>query len=131
MFNYEKNDKNNIYEFKCSPKHDINARFSSILIKIPNSKSRLRLLQTTENITQLYPEEQPTGYINYVFVPSVRTYKEEDSGLSGGAITAIVLCTVAAVAAIGALLFFLNRKGPAIKIPENRNMHESTDNINN
>ena len=127
----KKNDKNNTYEFKCSPKHDINARFSSILIKIPNSKSRLRLLQTTENITQLYPEEQPTGYINYVFVPSVRTYKEEDRGLSGGAITAIVLCTVAAVAAIGALLFFLNRKGPAIKIPENRNMHESTDNINN
>ena len=127
----KKNDKNNTYEFKCSPKHDIYARFSSILIKIPNSKSRLRLLQTTENITQLYPEEQPTGNINYVFVPSVRTYKEEDSGLSGGAITAIVLCTVAAVAAIGALLFFLNRKGPAIKIPENRNMHESTDNINN
>ena len=44
----KKNDKNNTYEFKCYPKHDIYASFSSILIKIQNSKSRLRLLQTTE-----------------------------------------------------------------------------------
>ena len=61
----------------------------------------------------------------------MRDYKADKKGLSGGAITAIVLSTVAVIAALGALIFFLNRKEPQAKPEINKNFQDSSANINN
>ena len=129
-----KKNGNNNYDYKliCSPKHDIYAPFSSIIIKIPiNTQNRLRILQSSANNIQLYPENNPTENINYIYKPNVKTYERDKKGLSGGAIAAIVLATVAVVAAIGAILFFFNRKGPSVKTSTNPKFQESSTNINN
>ena len=129
-----KKNGNNNYDYKliCSPKHDIYAPFSSIIIKIPiNTQNRLRILQSSANNIQLYPENNPTENINYIYKPNVKTYERDKKGLSGGAIAAIVLATVAVVAAIGAILFFFNRKGPSVKNSTNPKFQESSTNINN
>ena len=129
-----KKNGNNNYDYKliCSPKHDIYAQFSSIIIKIPiNTQNRLRILQSSANNIQLYPENNPTEIINFIYKPNVKTYERDKKGLSGGAIAAIVLATVAVVAAIGAILFFFNRKGPSVKNSTNPKFQESSTNINN
>ena len=129
-----KKNGNNNYDYKliCSPKHDIYAPFSSIIIKIPiNTQNRLRILQSSANNIQLYPENNPTENINYIYKPNVKTYERDKKGLSGGAIAAIVLATVAVVAAIGAILFFFNIKGQSVKTSTNPKFQESSTNINN
>ena len=128
----KKGNNNKDYQLICSPKHDIYAQFSSIIIKIPiNTQNRLRILQSSTNNIQLYPENNPTEIINFIYKPNVKTYERDKKGLSGGAIAAIVLATVAVVAAIGAILFFFNRKGPSVKNSTNPKFQESSTNINN
>ena len=120
----------NVYNLKCSPKYDIYTKFSSLFIEILLN-SRLRLLQSDGNILQLYPANDLDGNINFKYVPNVRDYKADKKGLSGGAITAIVLSTVAVIAALGAIIFFLNRKEPQAKPEINKNFQDSSANINN
>ena len=128
----KKNGNNNDYKLICSPKHDIYAPFSSIIIKIPiNAQNRLRILQSSANSIQLYPENNTNENINYIYKPNVKTYERDKKGLSGGAIAAIVLATVAVVAAIGAILFFFNIKGQSVKTSTNPKFQESSTNINN
>ena len=43
---------------------------------------------------------------------------KEKSGISAGGIVAIILCTIAAIAAVFGVLYFLNGKAPAQKKPE-------------
>ena len=53
-------------------------------------------------------------------------------GLSGGAITAIVLATIAAVAAVGITFLILNKSQPAnpVKNASDMNLQNSTTNLN-
>ena len=104
-------------------------------MKVPRIPSRrLRFLDSRENKTFFTPTNA-TGDIQFEYNPEVNTFARKASkkkGLSGGAIAAIVLATVAAVAAVGIAMFFLNR-GPVnpIKTSTEMNLPNSTTNINN
>ena len=107
----------------------------TLIIKIPKVTSgRLRFLQSEENST-FYAPKTAEGDIQFEYNPEMNTFVRKASkkkGLSGGAIAAIVLATVAAVAAVGIAMFFLNR-GPVnpIKTSTEMNLPNSTTNINN
>jgi len=119
----------------CEPKKDVYTQLKSLIIKIPKiSSGRLRILQSAENST-FYAPQETEGDIQFDYNPEINTFARKASkkkGLSGGAIAAIVLATVAAVAAVGIAIFFLNR-GPInhMKTSTEMNLPNSSTNINN
>ena len=125
-----------IYRMICTPKKNVYTFFNTtkiIILNITSSNSRLRALQSTTNRTILPPSDTKE-IINFTY-PNYHVYrKTTKSGLSAGAIVAIVLATVAAVAALGIAIFFLGRakaNPPPIRNPSDLNMANSTSNINN
>ena len=128
-------NKTSYFTILCEPKKDVYTQFKTLIMKIPNLPSRrLRFLQTAVNSTYLAPLNA-NGDIQFEYNPEVNTFARKASkkkGLSGGAIAAIVLATVAAVASVGIAMFFLNR-GPVnpIKTSTEMNLPNSTTNINN
>ena len=128
-------NKTSYFTILCEPKKDVYTQFKTLIMKIPNLPSRrLRFLQTDVNSTYLAPLNA-NGDIQFEYNPEVNTFARKASkkkGLSGGAIAAIVLATVAAIAAVGIAMFFLNR-GPVnpIKTSTEMNLPNSTTNINN
>ncbi len=125
-----------IYRLICTPKKNVYTFFNTtkiIILNITSSNSRLRALQSTTNRTILPPSDTKE-IINFTY-PNYHVYRKiKKSGLSAGAIVAIVLATVAAVAALGIAIFFLGRakaNPPPIRNPSDLNMANSTSNINN
>ena len=126
----------NTFTINCEPKKDIYTLLNSLIIKVPNitTNRRLRFLQSSGNSTIRVPKTT-TGDIQFEYNPEINTFGRRSSkkkGLSGGAIAAIVLATIAAVAAVAVAIFFLNR-GPInpIKTSTEMNLPNSTTNINN
>ena len=126
----------NIFTVSCEPTKDIYTLLNTLIIKVPTETQnrRLRFLQSSGNST-IHAPKTATGDIQFDYNPEVNTFARKASkkkGLSGGAIAAIVLATVAAVAAVGIAMFFLNR-GPInpIKTSTEMNLPNSTTNINN
>ena len=124
------------YRMICTPKKNVYTNFNTtkiIILNITSSNSRLRVLQSTTNRTILPPSDTKE-IINFTY-PNYHVYRKiKKSGLSAGAIVAIVLATVAAVAALGIAIFFLGRakaNPPRIRNPSDLNMANSTSNINN
>lgn len=124
------------YRMICTPKKNVYTNFNTtkiIILNITSSNSRLRVLQSTTNRTILPPSDTKE-IINFTY-PNYHVYRKiKKSGLSAGAIVAIVLATVAAVAALGIAIFFLGRakaNPPPIRNPSDLNMANSTSNINN
>lgn len=124
------------YRMICTPKKNVYTNFNTtkiIILNITSSNSRLRALQSTTNRTILPPSDTKE-IINFTY-PNYHVYRKiKKSGLSAGAIVAIVLATVAAVAALGIAIFFLGRakaNPPPIRNPSDLNMVNSTSNINN
>ena len=128
-------NKTQLCSILCEPKKDVYTQFKRMHVIIPNITSRrLRFLDSTRNRTFFTPTNA-TGDIQFEYNPDLNTFARKASkkkGLSGGAIAAIVLATVAAVASVGIAMFFLNR-GPVnpIKTSTEMNLPNSTTNINN
>ena len=128
-------NKTSYFTVLCEPKKDIYTQLKTLIIKIPKiSSGRLRILQSAENST-FYAPPNTEGDIQFEYNPEINTFARKASkkkGLSGGAIAAIVLATVAAIAAVGIAMFFLNR-GPInpIKTSTEMNLPNSSTNINN
>jgi hypothetical protein len=126
----------NIFTINCEPKKDIYTLLNSLIIKVPNvtTNRRLRFLQSSGNSTIRAPKTAQ-GDIQFDYNPEVNTFGRKSSkkkGLSGGAIAAIVLATIAAVAAVAIAIFFLNRPPVnPIKTSTEMNLPNSTTNINN
>ena len=125
-----------IYRLICTPKKNVYTNLNTtkiIILNITSSNSRLRALQSTTNRTILPPSDTKE-IINFTY-PNYHVYRKiNKSGLSAGAIVAIVLATIAAVAALGIAIFFLGRakaNPPPIRNPSDLNMANSTSNINN
>jgi hypothetical protein len=126
----------NILTINCEPKKDIYTLLNTLKIIVPSiaQNRRLRFLQSSGNST-IRPPITTQGDIQFEYNPEINTFARKVSkkkGLSGGAIAAIVLATVAAVAAVGIAMFFLNR-GPInpIKTSTEMNLPNSSTNINN
>ncbi len=128
-------NKTSYYTVLCEPKKDIYTQLKTLIIKIPKiSSGRLRILQSAGNSTFCAPPSTE-GDIQFDYNPEINTFARKASkkkGLSGGAIAAIVLATIAAVAAVGIAMLFLNR-GPVnpIKTSTDMNLPNSSTNINN
>ena len=128
-------NKTHYFTVLCEPKKDVYTLFKTLIIKIPKVTSgRLRFLQSEENST-FYAPKTAEGDIQFEYNPEINTFARKASkkkGLSGGAIAAIVLATIAAVAAVSIAMFFLNR-GPInpIKTSTEMNLPNSSTNINN
>ena len=126
------------YRITCSPTEYIYTQKNTlkfIITEIKSSSRRLRSLSTETNRT-LYPPTNYSGIMTYEYNPGGNIYsrKTASTGLSAGAIVAIVLATVAAVAAVGLAFFFLNRvkvtPPPPIKAPSDVNFANTSTNIN-
>ena len=125
------------YKMTCSPKQYIYTQMNTLKFIIPEIKSssrRLRSLSTETNRT-LYPPTNYSGIMEYEYNPggNVFSRKTASNGLSAGAIVAIVLATVAAVACVALAFFFLNRvkvTPPPIKTPTDVNFANTSTNIN-
>lgn len=134
-----KNKTNNedYYKMDCSTNENVIAKLNTLIIKVPVLKnSRLRFLadETYNNKTLFFDDE---NLIDYQYNPDVKEYfgRNKNRGLSAGAIVAIVLASVAALVAVGAVFFFLARRTttppPIIKNQPDFNIVASTSNINN
>lgn len=127
------------YNFSCSPTYDISTRIDSLQIKIDNNKNtrrRLSLFDKQKSITQLYPGVvlNANEKIDFEYNVTINNFiKKDDNGLSGGAIAGIVLGSVAAVVAIGIVIYCLIRK-KSPKMPvnaaNNANFQDSSINMN-
>ena len=130
---YEENSTS-LYKIICFPKKNVFTRIKTTKIIIPQiSNRRLRYLESGTNITILPPSDA-SGAIDFKYSAPRSNFKRPNGGLSAGAIVAIVLSTVAAVVAIGLAIIFLNRikaNPPPIRNPTDKNMANSTSNINN
>ena len=126
------------YRMTCSPKQYIYTQMNKLKFIIPEIKSssrRLRTLSTESNRT-LFPPTNYSGIMEYEYNPTGNVFsrKTASNGLSAGAIVAIVLATVAAVACVALAFFFLNRvkvtPPPPIKTPTDVNFANTSTNIN-
>jgi hypothetical protein len=121
----------------CSPMHNVDTYINTMIINIYNSDSKkLRFLDEKNNHTLYIPSDTP-GEIHYEYKPISSPFakKMPSSGLSAGAIVAIILSILAVVVAIAAILLCLNRV-PHARFAPNKNIQDiniinSTTNINN
>jgi hypothetical protein len=121
----------------CSPMHNVDTYINTMIINIYNSdKKKLRFLDEKNNRTLYIPSDTP-GEIHYEYKPISSPFakKKSSSGLSAGAIVAIILSILAVVVAIAAILSCLNRV-PHARFAPNKNIQDiniinSTTNINN
>ena len=130
---------NESYNIKCSPKRSVYALMNTLRIDITNllkkrrlQSVRVRILEDAINTT-LIPDPDSTGVIDYTYEPKINKVipRRSSGGLSGGAITAIVLASVAAVLAVLILIFFCNRPlSPDAKNNNVISVPNSSSNIN-
>ena len=121
----------------CSPMHNVDTYINTMIINIYNSDSKkLRFLDEKSNHTLYIPSDtQEEIHYEYKPISSPFAKKKSSSGLSAGAIVAIILSILAVVVAIAAILSCLNRV-PHARIAPNKNIQDiniinSTTNINN
>jgi hypothetical protein len=130
-------NKTKSFLITCSPMHNVDTYINTIIINIYNSDTKkLRFLDEKNNHTLYIPSDTP-GEIHYEYKPISSPFakKMPSSGLSAGAIVAIILSILAVVVAIAAILSCLNRV-PHARIAPNKNIQDiniinSTTNINN
>jgi len=130
-------NKTKSFLITCSPMHNVDTYINTIIINIFNSNTKkLRFLDEKNNHT-LYIPSDTEGEIHHEYKPISSPFakKKSSSGLSAGAIVAIILSILAVVVAIGAILLCLNRV-PHARIAPNKNIQDiniinSTTNINN
>jgi len=124
------------YKIACSPKEYIYTPIQSLRFYVPEIGSNTRRLSDQETNRTFLPPEGEKDYIEYKYNPDSNIYSKKinSNGLSAGAIVAIVLSTVAAVAAVGIAFFFLNRRFAPPPLPakttSDMNMVNSTAQIN-
>ena len=112
------------YDLICKPQKSFITYMNTLRMSVEGIRKsrRLRFLQSEENST-FYAPSTAEGDIQFEYNPEINTFGRKASkkkGLSGGAIAAIVLATIAAVAAVAIAIFFLNRppvNGQAPQVP--------------
>ena len=130
-------NKTKSFLITCSPMHNVDTYINTIIINIYSSDTKkLRFLDEKNNHT-LYIPSDTEGEIHHEYKPISSPFakKMPSSGLSAGAIVAIILSILAVVVAIGAILSCLNRV-PHARFAPNKNIQDiniinSTTNINN
>ena len=130
-------NKTKSFLITCSPMHNVDTYINTMIINIYNSDSKkLRFLDEKSNHTLYIPSDtQEEIHYEYKPISSPFAKKKSSSGLSAGAIVAIILSILAVVVAIAAILSCLNRV-PHARIAPNKNIQDiniinSTTNINN
>ena len=128
---------NGYYKIKCSTKNTIIALLKDMKILVPKLSSKRRILagETNRNKTLIFPSNA-SKIMQYEYSVEPNSFNpraNKNTGLTAGAIVAIVLATVAAVVAVGIALFFLNRiksTPPVLNNTNDFNMANSTSNMN-
>ena len=132
---FNKTNSNDYYKISCSTSKTIIALVKDLRITVPQISSTRRNLQATaNNKTFLFPQENDK-LMNYEYSAKTHDYfrRSKSTGLSAGAIVAIILSSIAALVAVGLVFFFLrkNQSPPVIKNQPDFNVINSTSNINN
>lgn len=132
---FNKTNSNDYYKISCSTSKTIIALVKDLRITVPQISSTRRNLQaTTNNKTFLFPQGNDK-LMNYEYSAKTHDYfrRSKSTGLSAGAIVAIILSSIAALVAVGLVFFFLrkNQSPPVIKNQPDFNVINSTSNINN
>ena len=107
-------NKSNLYTIFCKPDQDVYTQLKTIRIKIPQVQTtkRLRFLDEVGNSTFHAPQTQ-SGDIQFDYIPQLNKFSRKDSknsGLSAGAIVAIILSSLAVIVAVSLAIYFLNKK---------------------
>lgn len=115
----KQDDYTSSYTINCKPKRSIYAPKSSLIIDIINLNENRRSLRSTNfrnlqeagNTTLFLNGDNTDGYIDYTYDPKINTFipKKNDSGLSGGAIAAIIIASIVAILAVVFLIYWFNR----------------------
>lgn len=127
------NLKDNLkFKILCQTQNTINTLMKNIYIIVPELSSRLRVLYDGKVNRTLYAPTNDDGIIDYEFIPNVKNPKKKHNGLSAGAIVALVLSTVAVVAALMIAIMLFSQVPPndrVISVNEIK-MVNSNSNIN-
>jgi len=127
------NLKDNLkFKILCQTQNTINTLMKNIYIIVPELSSRLRVLYDGKINRTLYAPTNDDGIIDYEFIPNVNYPKKKHNGLSAGAIVALVLSTVAVVAAVMIAIMLFSQVPPndrVISVNEIK-MANSNSNIN-
>ena len=127
------NLKDNLkFKILCQTQNTINTLMKNIYIIVPELSSRLRVLYDGKINRTLYAPTNDDGIIDYEFIPNVKNPKKKHNGLSAGAIVALVLSTVAVVAAVMIAIKLFSQVPPndRIKSLNEIKMANSNSNIN-
>ena len=132
---FNKTTSNDYYKISCSTRETIIALVKELRIKVPQISNKGRNLETDIiNKTFIFPSNNDK-IMKYEYSAKERDFfrKSKSSGLSAGAIVAIILSSIAALVAVGLVFFFLrkNQSPPVIKNQPDFNVINSTSNINN
>ena len=124
--------KQNNFNIVCRPKEDVYTFINTLIINALIKTGRLRFLDD-ENYQPIYTLPNATGSINFEYIPLRNpTLRHTKNSLSAGAIVAIVLCTIAAILAVGVAFFFLSKPSvPPIKSQNQVIISNSTSGLNN
>ena len=107
------NLKDNLkFKILCQTQNPINTLMKNIYIIVPELSSRLRVLYDGKINRTLYAPTNDDGIIDYEFIPNVKNPKKKHNGLSAGAIVALVLSTVAVVAAVMIAIMLFSQVPP-------------------
>ena len=107
------NLKDNLkFKILCQTQNTINTLMKNIYIIVPELSSRLRVLYDGKINRTLYAPTNDDGIIDYEFIPNVKNPKKKHNGLSAGAIVALVLSTVAVVAAVMIAIMLFSQVPP-------------------
>ena len=122
----------NSYKLSCKPKKNIYTEKKYIRIIVPEKKSTLRFLSGTTYINKTIISPNDANGTLDIDVFSDYIFKKKSTGLSAGAIVAIVLSCVAVIAAVLATIFFFSRgvNAPGKNIKD-VNVDNSTYKVNN
>ena len=127
------NLKDNLkFKILCQTQNPINTLMKNIYIIVPELSSRLRVLYDGKINRTLYAPTNDDGIIDYEFIPNVKNPKKKHNGLSAGAIVALILSTVAVVAAVMIAIMLFSQVPPndRIKSLNEIKMANSNSNIN-